>query len=378
MAIWLGVTLAMCVIAAIAVVNTLTFPCLRRQRPQSAPHISLLVPARNESGVIGETVCSLLAQDYPDFELIVLDDQSEDGTGAIAQAAAADDPRFRLLSGTPLPPGWVGKNWACQQLAGAARGDILVFTDADVRWQPDALAALVAQFERHRADLLTVWPTQITHTWGERLTVPLIALVVLGYLPELLVRRTGWPVFAAANGQCVAFRRDAYAAVGEHAAVHDRIVEDVALARQTKRRGLRLVMVLDSGLIACRMYRGWPAVRDGFAKNILAGHGGLVPLLLSTLFHWLLFLVPWLWLASGWALDLGPQWPIWPLGLIALGVAIRALSAAAAGQRVRDAVWLPVSTLLMTVIAARAIWWRVCYGGPRWKGRSILASKGVR
>lgn len=378
MVVWLGITLVLSVIGAIAVVNTLTFPRLRRQRPQAAPPISLLVPARNERAVIGETVRSLLAQDYPEFEVIVLDDQSEDGTGAIAQAAAADDPRFRLLSGVPLPPGWIGKNWACHQLAGAASGDILVFADADVRWQPDALAALVAQFERHSADLLAVWPTQITHTWGERLTVSLLALVVFGYLPELLVRRSPWASLAAANGQCLAFRREAYAAVGGHAAVRHRIVEDVALARQIKRQGRRLVMVLDDGLITCHMYQGWSSARDGFAKNIIAGYGGLLPLLLATIFHWLVFFAPWVWLGLGWALDLGPHWPGWPLALVALGVGVRALSAGASGQRMRDAVWMPVSVLLMTAIAARAIWWRVRYGGPRWKGRSILASKGVR
>jgi chlorobactene glucosyltransferase len=121
-------------------------------------------------------------------------------------------------------------------------------------------------------------------------------------------------------------------------------------------------------------------VRDGYAKNILAGHGNRISfLLLSTLFHWLVFIAPWIWLAFGWIDLLWPlqqvvAWPIWPLALIVLGVGVRALSAAATRQRARDALWMPISALLMTIVAGQAIWWRWRYGGTLWKGRTISAS----
>ncbi len=368
--LWWAVTAALGVIAATAMLNAVTFPRLRRAQPRHTPRVSLLVPARNEAAVIGTTVWGLLAQLYPDFEVLVLDDQSGDNTAEVARSAAAADERLRVLPGEPLPEGWLGKNWACHQLAAQASGDVLVFTDADVRWQPEALAALMALLERHHSDMLTVWPTQETHSWAERLTVPLMALAVLGYLPEVLVRYAPWAAFAAANGQCLVFRRETYHAIGGHAAVRDRIVEDVALARLTKRHRRRLLMADGNGLIACRMYTGWSAVRDGFAKNIIAGYGGIIPLMLATVFHWLIFLAPWGWLIA--------QPALWPLTLVMLGVGARLITAGATRQRLGDALLMPLSALLMTVIAAQAVWWRLRYGGPRWKGRTIMSARSVK
>ena len=210
-----AVTLILIGMAGIAIVNTLLFPRLGRAgHPDTQPKVSILIPARNEAAVIGRTLRSLLVQSYRNFEIIVLDDQSTDDTADIVRNLAKDSPRLRLIKGRPLPAGWLGKNWACQQLAGAAEGEWLIFSDADVTWRPDALSDLVAEMSRTHADLLTVWPTQWTETWAERLTVPLMALVVLGYLPLPLVHHTPWASFAAANGQLLAFRRKAYQAVG--------------------------------------------------------------------------------------------------------------------------------------------------------------------
>jgi chlorobactene glucosyltransferase len=357
----------------ISVVNALVFPRLRpRPGPALEPFISVLIPARNEAALIGRTVRGLLAQAYSNFELIVVDDNSDDDTAKICRAAGNGDARLKVLSGRPLPGGWLGKNWACHQLAGAARGELLVFTDADVQWAPGALGALVAEMEQEDAGLLTVWPTQQTITWGERLVVPLMGLVIVAYLPIPLTHHSPWPAFAAANGQCLAFRRRAYDLVGGHAAVKDKIVEDIVLARRIKMAGQRLRMADGAGLVNCRMYPDWPAVRAGYAKNILAGYGGRVSfLLLATVFHWLVFLAPWLWLALGWLKPDLPGWPWRPLILVGLGVGLRMLTAAVTRQRLLDALLLPVSVLLMTRIAFQAIWWRWRYGGPVWKGRVI-------
>jgi chlorobactene glucosyltransferase len=179
------------------------------------------------------------------------------------------------------------------------------------------------------------------------------------------------PLAAAANGQCMAFRRPAYAAIGGHAAVRSAIVEDVQLAQRIKAAGLHLRMADGAGLVQCRMYAGGRAAIDGYTKNILAGHSNRLGLLaLSTIFHWSLFLLPWVWLATGWAWAL-PGWPGWPLLLVAAGVTVRGLTAYATRQRVGDALLLPVSVLIFTFIAARAVWWRVHYGGVLWKGRVI-------
>jgi chlorobactene glucosyltransferase len=375
-AIGVFISAALIVLGMTAALNALLFlrlrPVCESSRSQKSELISLLIPARNEASVIGATVQRLLNQDYPNIEVIVLDDNSTDKTAEIALSAGQGDTRLHVIPGKPLPPGWLGKNWACQQLAEAAQGDLLIFTDADVIWSPGALSALVAQLEHTQADLLTVWPTQHTHSWPERLIVPLMALAIIAYLPILPVHHSPWAAFAAANGQCMSFRRRAYEQVGGHASVRDRIVEDVELARAIKRAGQLLRMFDGNGLIACRMYRDWDSVRDGFAKNILAGHGDSpVLLVISAIFHNLVFVLPWLWLL------LDTEYPVWPLALIAAGLTIRALTAVVTRQRVLDALLLPVSVLLMNVIAVRSLWWHWRYGGPRWKGRSIAQPRSV-
>ena len=297
----LAMTLGLAVLLTIAATNYRSFPRLYPAPAASPqPHLSVLIPARNEAAVLAETLQRLATQNYANLEILVLDDRSEDSTPQIACQLAAQFPQIRVLQGTPLPPGWTGKNWACAQLAAAATAELLLFTDADVRWQPGAVHSVAATLQTLDADLLTVWPTQITHSWGERLTVPLMAMAVLGYLPVRLAHDFFHPLAAAANGQCMAFRRPAYTAIGGHAAVQAAIVEDIQLAEHIKAAGFKLRMADGAGLVACRMYAGSQAAFDGYTKNILAGHHNRISLLaLSTLFHGSLFLFPWIWLLAG-------------------------------------------------------------------------------
>jgi chlorobactene glucosyltransferase len=313
-------------------------------------------------------VTSLLAQDYRHFELIILDDNSSDGTKQLARNAANGDKRFSVMDGQTLPTGWAGKNWACHQLSQRANGEILLFTDADTLWQPNALSALVAHMQTTRADLATVWSTQITESWGERLIVPLVNFVILGYLPIVMTHFSPFAMFGAANGQCMAWRKNAYQQVGGHAAVADNVLEDVTLARRAKSFGLRLRMAEGNALISCRMYDDWQGVRDGFAKNILAGHGqSVVALVASALFHLILFVLPVV-------LLLVPSYAAWGLAMQSLGIGTRALSAFYSQQRLVDALLMPVSVLLMTRIALQSIHWHF-NGGMRWKGRQLTPTQ---
>ncbi len=351
--------------AGILLTNVLAFPRLRpTAQVKDAPLVSVLVPARNEAAVIATTLRGILAQTYTNIEVVMLDDHSQDDTFAIAQSIAAQDPRLRVLRGVTLPVGWLGKAWACQQLGQAARGDVLVFADADTVWHPEALNAVINAMQTTRADLYTVWPTQQTHTWAERLVVPLMTFVILSYLPVLLVHHTPFAVFAAANGQFMAWRKAAYLRVGGHQRVANNVLDDVTLARCAKKRGLRLRMADGSGLLGCRMYTNWTSTRDGFAKNILAGYGNsVIALVVAAVFHWVVFLLPFVGL-------LVDGWRVWSLTLLVLAMCLRALSAAFARQRVLDALLMPVSVLLMTRIAAQAVYWHF-NGGARWKGRVI-------
>jgi len=352
------------VIALVAILNALTFPRLKTAKKlEKQPWVSILIPMRDEAQRVGATIQTLLAQDYPHFEIILLDDQSSDGSADVARCAAKGDTRLKVINGMPLPEGWLGKNWACHQAAQHAQGDLMLFSDADVRWHPQALSALISQAERTKADLLTCWPTQQTVTWGERLTVPLMAFTILAYLPVLAVHHLPCRVFSAAMGQCLLFRRATYEQIGGHVAVRQRVVEDMAFAYAVKRARLRLRACDANGMLHTRMYFNWREARNGFAKNILAGHGNSVLFLLfSTLFHWWLFVVPW-------ALALFEL--SWQYALFgALGILTRMLTAVISRQRAADALLLPVSVVLMTVIAAQSLWqhWR---GRAEWKGRQI-------
>jgi chlorobactene glucosyltransferase len=380
----------------ITISNLLFFPKLHHRGPPngpalgSRPLVSVLIPARNEAAVIDGTVRRLLAQSYGNFELIVLDDNSEDGTGDLARAAAGGDPRLCVIGGKRLPSGWAGKNWACYQLSEAARGEVLLFTDADTIWAPQGLEALVREMVHNGADLQTVWPTQITETWAERLTVPNMALVVMGYLPILLTHFTRWSAFAAANGQVMAFRRGAYDRIDGHAGVRGDVVEDVKLARRIKAATLRLRMADGNQLISCRMYTGWLSVRNGFAKSIVGGYGSVFGVLLAILFHVTVFLLPPLWLLLGWpdtssfpvsigALSLTmPGWPAWPAVLTVAGMSVRAVTAWFTHQRSRDALLMPATVVVMTAISLLACWWQMRYGGPVWKGRLVRAGADLR
>ena len=261
----------------------------RFDRDKSTPLLSVLVPARNEALRITPCVQSLLNQDYPRYELLVLDDHSEDRTDEVVLALGLSREKsgpHRLLEGLPLPEGWTGKSWACHQLAGAARGEYLLFTDADTVHEPAALGALVRHAQETRASLLSAWPQQVTGTWSERAVIPLVYVLLLGALPHYLLHRLQCrPEYArgargksletlgAANGQCLLFSRDAYETIGGHAAVRDHLVEDVALGRLIAGRtgeGLRLINCDGSKLVRCRMYTTFAEVWEGFTKNLRA------------------------------------------------------------------------------------------------------------
>ncbi|NUT08448.1 MAG: glycosyltransferase [Hamadaea sp.] len=346
------------------VANTAMFPVLRpasspalapggpAMSVHGAPRISLLVPARDEALRLPRLLPGLLAQ--PADEILILDDGSTDGTADVVRAYA--DPRLRLVPGEPRPEGWIGKNWACHQLAQAATGDLLVFCDADVVLQPGALDAVRHELRRQRADVFSVFPRQLTGTLGERLLVPLIDETLLAFLPHRLLDR---PIRAAAtaNGQLLAFTRTAYAVLGGHEAVHDRIVEDVALARRARRFGLKLGLALGGELIQARMYDGYRQTVAGLGKSLRAAHLGSDAILVASAgFHLLAYAAPWLLWRRG---------PAWRAAAV-LGLTERLLANAKTGRGAyAEAALVPITPLAALPVYAIALRRKA-----RWKGRT--------
>lgn len=234
--------------------------------------VSVIVPARNEAANIERLVRSLAAQDGV-REILVVDDQSEDGTFEILQSLKAEAPQLRVLRVERLPEGWLGKNYAVSVAAEEAEGDWLLFTDADTEHLPGSLAAVLGRAEREGVDLLSLSPGQRTPTWWEKAVIPLVYVNLARLYRFEEVSDPASPA-AAANGQFLLIRRALYERVGGHRAIRDKLLEDVELAKRAKQAGGKLLFLPGAAWIQTRMYRTFPEMWRGWTKNLYLIYGG--------------------------------------------------------------------------------------------------------
>ncbi len=372
------------------VANLLCFGGLRAARPEAeTPLVSILVPARNEERSIGECLRSLLAQDYPYCEVIMLDDGSQDATAKIAQGLGLSETGSiaRMIRGQPLPEGWTGKNWACHQLARQARGEYLFFTDADTEHKHGTVSALVDYARRHQADLVSAWPRLVTVTWAEKIVLPMIMLLAMMLYPHwmlILLQRfpaiaaripvQGRRMFGAANGQSLFFRRVAYDRIGGHEAVRDHLVEDVALGRAVAARmdeGLRLFNCDALRFSTCRMYRSFGEVWEGFTKNLRAAfEGSLAGFLAMGIVQFGCLLLPFLLLFQRHA---SCDCAVKEVGLIYL---IRVIVTVRFRTSWASCILHPIGQTLGLAIGLNS-WRRLVGPGVTWKGRTYSKSAGI-
>jgi hypothetical protein len=243
--------------------------------------VSVLIPARNEQANLRSTLESVLANTGLEFEVVVLDDHSTDHTVEIVEEFAARDERVRLERAPDLPAGWCGKQHACHVLARRARHPLLVFMDADVRLSRDALARMAGFMSRREVALASGVPRQELGTFSERLLIPLIHFVLLGYLPMFMMRWTRRPAFSAGCGQLFIARADAYHAAGGHARIRTTLHDGVKLPRLFRRAGFSTELFDATDLASCRMYRTNAETWHGLGKNAtegLAAPGAILPM----------------------------------------------------------------------------------------------------
>ncbi|MBE7176356.1 MAG: glycosyltransferase [Mucilaginibacter polytrichastri] len=265
---------------AVTLFNFISYPKLTPFPHELHDRISVLVPVRDEEENILTLLRSLALQNHPNFEVIVLDDGSTDRTAEIVQDFARSDSRFRLEKGEPLPPGWLGKNFACHQLAQKADGAYLLFLDADERVFPNLFNSAVHRMKSNKLALLSLFTNQEMRGIGERTVVPLMHFILLNLLPLRLVSLVKTPSVAAASGQFMLFDAAVYHQQQWHERVKKHVVEDIEIMRLVKQAGLRGEALLANGMISCRMYRSYASGIDGFSKNLLAGFNYSVPGLL--------------------------------------------------------------------------------------------------
>jgi chlorobactene glucosyltransferase len=347
--------------------------------PQHAPLISICIPARNEENNIRSCVEAALAQDYPNIEVIVLDDRSTDATLTQLQKIAAHDSRLVPISGADLPDGWAGKPHALYQAAAAARGEWLCFVDADTFLTPKAISSCYVKALETEADLFTVMTEQVLGSFWEKVVMPLVMTALsVGFSPRKVNDPTRRD--AVANGQFILIKRRVYDAIGGHEKVKDQIVEDKALSELVKWNGHRLVIADGMQVVRTRMYTSLPTMWEGWTKNIYLGLRDHVAMLFLGAFGASLGLIAALFL------------PIWPLlgwfwyanggGWMALVVILEALLIwgyliyfrALIAHKMNISPWYALTTPLGAGIFAAMMLtsaWKVISGqGVTWRGRT--------
>ncbi|HND32159.1 MAG TPA: glycosyltransferase family 2 protein [Myxococcota bacterium] len=347
---------------SITLVNLLSWT--RGQPGRSTPTLSVLIPARNEAQNIGRALEALRQSELRPTEILVYDDHSTDETAALVRHQATMNPAIRLLSGGPLPAGWVGKVHACARLAEAATGEWLVYLDADVCITKEGLGRITSLLSR--ADVVTAVPRQETGSWAEHAVLPLLHLTYHSWLPLFLVEWSQSPAFLAANGQILAMRADALRAMGGWESVRSAVVDDMALCRRAKSLGWRVIFADGDRMGSCRMYHSFPEVWEGFSKNIRLGIGSTPGTLAVVLLYFTCFLLPFFLL------------PLAPVEA-AVGVAGILLQRLLLAWRHQQSGWglllHPVGVVVLLAIALNSVRW-AWSGDIRWKGR-VYASKGL-
>ncbi|HYE17469.1 MAG TPA: glycosyltransferase family 2 protein [Tepidisphaeraceae bacterium] len=335
------------------------------------PRVSLLIPARDEAAAIGPCLDAAVASIGVHLEVIVLDDGSRDDTAGIVGRYAATDPRVRLERAPPLPDGWCGKQHACHALARLAAHDTLAFIDADVRLAPDALSRAVAFLDHSGSELVSGFPRQVTGSFLERLLLPLIHFVLLGFLPIGRMRRSTAPAYGAGCGQWFVTRKGAYDRAGGHAVIRASLHDGVMLPRAYRRAGLRTDLFDATGLAECRMYAGAAQTWHGLAKNAtegMAAPAAIVPWTVLLLGGQVLPIVLLIVMAT--AASVPPAVPLAVAGSAAVaGYAVRFAAAA----RFRQS-WLGATAHPLGVVLLVAVQWyalaRHLIGRPAsWRGR---------
>jgi len=362
MTIFINAVLVFLVIRfSVTVFNFLSNPKLPRTVKHFDDLVSILIPARNEADNIIQLLQSIKDQDYRNYEVIILNDHSTDQTYDLVHRFCIDNPRFRIINGAPLPPGWLGKNFACHQLAEQAKGKYFFFIDADESIKRGLVNSMIDRVETGNLALLSIFTNQVMKTMGEKLTVPLMHFILINLLPLRLVRLAKNPSLAAASGQCMFFKSRSYLQNQWHERVKNKVVEDVEIIKLVKQEKFNAEALLGNNLIYCRMYNNLNECLNGFSKNLLAGFGSNILILL---FYLLLVIIGPVILVF----NLNITLLVLPIGLIILS---RIMISYLSGQNVLiNLILHPFQMLFFIIIAFISIQKHIFKTGT-WKGRTI-------
>ncbi|HPR33074.1 MAG TPA: glycosyltransferase family 2 protein [Prolixibacteraceae bacterium] len=325
--------------------------------------LSVLIPARNEADKLPQLIGDLQLSDYSNMEILVCDDQSTDGTPELLEQYQKEFPHLRSFRNETLPEGWKGKNHACHQLALQARGDYLLFLDADVRIGRDFISRALSYIRTKKWNLLSMFPQQILASVGEWKTVPIMNWILLSFLPLPLVRLKWFSSLSAANGQMMLFEGSAYRKNCWHEKMKNETVEDISIARAMKKRKEPIGVLLGKNDISCRMYSGYEEAITGFSRNVHQYFGGSRAwMIFYNILVW--FRIPLLCLFLS---------PVYGLGAIVTLFVMKMMVSKMSGQDLRKNIRFHLNHLLsFTLISLRNIE-NYRKGKVEWKGRQYAS-----
>lgn len=356
---------ALVILLLLCIINVIALDSIPvTEMTNASVKVSVLIPARNEEQNIENCVVSVLKQTYRHLEIIVLNDHSTDNTGAILSNIS--DAKLKVISGRELPEGWVGKNFACHQLQEVAKGDYLLFIDADTVLEKECVSSALEFAAKNNSDLLSVMPREISETFWEKLVIPMLYFAVTVFLPIPFIKRSANKIYAMGNGQFMMFRREFYDKIGGHESLKNKIVEDVWLARRVKEFGGNLVFADASNLISCRMYGNLNELWHGFSKNVFAGLSfSVTSLIVFIIIYFTLFVLPALFVTAG----------IWKFtaisaAIISIPVIMRIIQAIRFHQPFFYSFLNPLSVMFIIAVAINSFRLLRFGKGARWKGRN--------
>jgi cellulose synthase/poly-beta-1,6-N-acetylglucosamine synthase-like glycosyltransferase len=356
----LELSLLFCILALLITILNVFSIITPRSGGQIAQKVSVLVPLRDEEENSVAIVETLAAQEnLSDVEFLILNDNSTDKTYDLVTRTARSDSRFKILQGSALPDGWLGKPWALEQLSQSARGEMLICIDADVRLSKTAIAAAVDSMQKHSLDVFSPYPSQVARTFGERMIQPLLQWSWLSSVPLAIAKRSSNPSFAVANGQFFAVTKAALLQSGGYSSIKNEVLDDMQMARVLLRNRFKGTVGNGALIAQCHMYSSWSELRNGYAKSLWKGFGGLFGSIIAIALLVLTGIIPILSAAMG-----------SPLGWFAFEAVLvsRLISAKITRANLFDALLHPISSALLIYLI---IYSWLMRGRIQWKGRTV-------
>lgn len=356
----LEISLIFCVLALVITILNVFSIITPRAAGQINQKISVLVPLRNEEENAIAIVETLAAQEnLMDVEFLILNDNSTDKTLEIVTATARGDSRFKVMQGSALPEGWLGKPWALEQLSQNARGEVLICIDADVRLSTKAIAAAIDSMHKHSLDFFSPYPSQVARTFGERMIQPLLQWSWLSSVPLTLAKRSSNPSFAVANGQFFAVKKSALVHSGGYASIKSEVLDDMQMARVLLRNRFKGTVGNGALIAQCHMYSSWSELRNGYAKSLWKGFGGVFGSFIAIALLVLTGIIPIVSAAMG-----------SPFGWLAFEAVLvsRLISAKITRANLFDSLLHPISSALLIYLI---IYSWLMRGRIQWKGRTV-------